>query len=172
MSGTIISDLVFDDIARQGNMPGSHVLIIGVGKYAYGKGANATPVGGDLRQLSSPPLSAREIANWFILSFKSAAAPLASVSLLISEPQAGVYTTPLPGGGRTFQVPPATLSEVKDATGRGAGRLVSHRDNMGVFYFCGHGASQGQQLPYCLRISVRRMLRMRERSTSIFCAER
>ena len=49
--------LVFDAGVPAGS-PGTHVLIAGVGRYAHGKGAGATPVGGDLRQLSSPPLSA------------------------------------------------------------------------------------------------------------------
>jgi hypothetical protein len=145
MPGTITSDLVFDDGARPANAPGTHVLIIGVGKYAYGKGSGATLVGGDLQQLTSPPLSAKEFANWLIRSFKNTAAPLKSVSLLISEPQVSTYSSPLPGGNQTFQVPPATLTEVKEASARWATRLASHQDNMGILYFCGHGVSQGQQ---------------------------
>ena len=37
-----------------GASPGAHVLIVGVGKYAFGAGPSASAVGGDLRQLSSP----------------------------------------------------------------------------------------------------------------------
>src|SRR5262249_47391366 len=50
--------LVFLDAAHPPADPGTHALIIGVGQYTYGKGANVSPVGGDLPQLSSPPISA------------------------------------------------------------------------------------------------------------------
>ena len=147
MAGTINinSDLVFDNSASLGNGPGAHVLIIGVGRYAHGKDLNESEVAGDLAQLTSPPLSAKATADWFIRSFKNATAPLATVSLLISEAQPSPYPYPAPGVNCDYQVPPATLEEVKAATTRWADRLKSHQNNMAVFYFCGHGASLGQK---------------------------
>ena len=123
--------LVFRNTARSPNEAGTHVLIIGVGRYAHGQGADATIVAGDLRQLSSPPISARAIADWFQRDFRNPAKPLASVSVLISD-ASGVGT-------------PATLANVKQAAGRWADRLRSNPDNLAVFYFCGHGASLGQK---------------------------
>ena len=145
MSNPTHTDLVFVDRAHPQNAPGTHVLIIGVGKYAYGKGAAERLVAGDLRQLTSPPISARAIADWFIESFKNKKAPLASVSLLVSEEHPKTYESPSAAGAEQFDVPAATLSEVKKATVQWAERLSSHQDNMAVFYFCGHGASLGQQ---------------------------
>ena len=134
--------LVFSDGAAT---PGTHVLIIGVGKYAFGVGPNASTVGGGLRQLSSPPVTARAVADWFITSFANSKKRLASVSMLISEPSAAPYTPPRPAGAAAVNVPAATLANVKTAAGHWAQRLSAHQDNLAVFCFCGHGASLGQQ---------------------------
>lgn len=137
--------LAFFDDAHPRADPGTHVLIVGVGKYTHGKGAGASPVGGDLRQLTSPPISARAIADWFIESFKNRKKPLVSVSLLISEEQPKAYSPRGRAGAAPFNAPAATLANVKKAARIWADRLSSHQDNMAVFYFCGHGASLGQQ---------------------------
>lgn len=137
--------LVFFDGARRASDSGTHVLIIGVGKYAHGKGPAASPVGGDLRQLTSPPISARAMADWFIGSFHNRNKPLVSVSLVTSEDQPTAYTAPRPQGARAVDAPAATLANVKDAARQWAVRSGSHQDNMAVFYFCGHGAALGQQ---------------------------
>lgn len=137
--------LVFSDGGGPAASPGTHVLIIGVGKYAFGVGPSASPVGGDLRQLSSPPVTARAIADWFVGSFTNSRKPLASVSLLISEQQGTPYTPSRPAGAPSVNVPSATLTNVKKAAAHWADRLRSHRDNLAVFCFCGHGASLGQQ---------------------------
>lgn len=142
MSNGADGALAYFNNAHPPGMPGTHVLIIGVGKYAFGRGTGAKTVGEDLRQLTSPPISARAIADWFLRSFKNQSKPLVSVSLLISEDRAKAY--PLPHGGQ-FQPPRANLANVIDATYQWAQRLRSHRDNMAVFYFCGHGASLGQE---------------------------
>ncbi len=125
--------------------PGTHVLIIGVGKYAFGVGPNASTVGGGLRQLSSPPVTARAIADWFIGSFKNSSKPLASVSLLISEPAPAPYAPSRPAGAASVALPPATFANVKKAAGLWAERVNKHQDNLAVFCFCGHGASLGDQ---------------------------
>jgi hypothetical protein len=137
--------LVFQDGAVASASPGTHVLIIGVGKYAFGKGPAASPVGGDLRQLSSPPITARALADWFVKSFTNSKKPLASVSLLISEENATPYTPPRPAGAASMNVPPATLANVKEATSHWAKRLHTHHQNLAVFCFCGHGASLGDK---------------------------
>jgi len=40
---------------------------------------------------------------------------------------------------------------VKEAARKWAARLSSHQDNLAVFYFCGHGASQGQEAALLLQ---------------------
>lgn len=145
MSNGSDQSLVFLDGAHPTDHPGTHVLILGVGKYQHGKGLGASPVGGDLRQLTSPPISARAIADWFIESFRNQEKPLVSLSLLISEQQSQGYTPPRPVRPAVFNPPEVTLANVKLATRAWTERLSSHQDNMAVFYFCGHGASLGQQ---------------------------
>ena len=135
--------LVFLDDARTDDDPGTHVLIIGVGRYTYGKGAGESPVGGDLRQLTSPPISARAMATWFLTSYQNAAKPLASVSLLVSEAEPRSFQPP--EGANPFDPPTATLANVKEAAGHWSKRVGTNKDNLAVFYFCGHGASLGQQ---------------------------
>ena len=137
--------LVFQDDAVPAASPGTHVLIVGVGKYAFGKGGSASTVAGDLRQLSSPPVTARALADWFIQTFKNSKKPLASVSLLVSEAVAAPYVPPRPAGAAAVNVPSATLANVKQAAGHWADRLRANQDNLAVFCFCGHGASLGQQ---------------------------
>jgi hypothetical protein len=137
--------LVFQDAAVPAGSPGTHVLIVGVGKYAFGKGPSASPVGGDLRQLSSPPVTARALADWFLKSFTNSSKPLASVSLLISEEIATPYTASRPAGAAAVNVPSATLANVKLAAASWADRLRTNKDNLAVFCFCGHGASLGDK---------------------------
>lgn len=137
--------LVFLDDARAGDHAGTHALIIGVGHYTHGKGADESPVGGDLKQLTSPPISARAIADWFLTSFQNLAKPLASVSLLVSEAQPRPYQPPQPDGADPVNPPTATLANVKEAAGHWSKRVGTDKDNLAVFYFCGHGASLGQQ---------------------------
>ncbi len=139
------ASLVFLNNAQDPADPGTHVIIIGVGKYTYGKGANVSPVGGDLIQLTSPSISARAMADWFISSFQNEAKPLASVSLLVSEENPTAYQPPRPSGVSVVTPPAATLHNVKKAAGEWAKRVGTNQDNLAVFYFCGHGASLGQQ---------------------------
>jgi Caspase domain len=135
--------LVYLDDALPPANPGTHVLIIGVGGYQFGKGPQASLVAGDLNQLTSPPVSARAIADWFIESFRNPNKPLASVSLLLSEAAARTYQPPRPVSSAPKTVPNATLDNVKAAALKWAERLKTNKDNLAVFYFCGHGASQG-----------------------------
>src|SRR5262249_40534830 len=134
---------------------GTHVLVIGVGHYAYAKNG-ASHIDGtvaeDLTQLTSPPRSAFAVADWFIESFRQPAKPLASLSMLISDtsptvykpkPQAGVTNiAPSTGGAPNHYVPPlADFASVRAAAFAWSERLKTSSANMGVFYFCGHGIS-------------------------------
>lgn len=133
---------VYDDPSVE---PGTHVLVIGVGSYRFGRGtAQPSYVGGTLSQLTSPPHSARAVADWFISSFRNEECPLASVELLVSEADPSSYHPP--HAGATPVVPTAAnLETVRTAVAGWGDRVQTHRDNMAVFFFCGHGASVGQQ---------------------------
>lgn len=137
--------LVFLNDTVEPDDAGTHVLIIGVGSYAFGKGPGASPLGGDLIQLSSPPISARAMADWFIDSFENPSKPLASVSLLVSEENPDSYQPSRPADATAVIPPQANLANVKDAAGHWVNRLAANKDNLAVFFFCGHGASLGQQ---------------------------
>ncbi len=134
--------LVFEDPVRDAEAPSTHVLLVGVGHYAYGRGPGASLVGGDLEQLTSPPISARAMADWFLNSFQNREKPLASLSLVISEAQPRPYQSPR--DGVAIQPPAATLDGVQDAAKCWAARAGANKENLAVFYFCGHGASLGQ----------------------------
>ena len=137
--------LVFDDESVEG--PATHVLVIGVGHYPH------LPGGGDaqravldvgMRQLSSPPVSARNFADWVITRFHNPRRPLASVEMLLGDQllsyerpaRAGFPAATMPTGG-------ATLKEMSDAAIRWKKRGNKHPDNLLIFYFCGHGLSKG-----------------------------
>src|SRR5438034_10565023 len=104
--------LVYHD---KGISPGTHVLIVGVVAYEFGKNKKEAPVATGFRQLTSPPVSARAVADWFITSFRNQEKPLASVALLISEDAAKPYQPPAPAGAAAVNLPEATLQNVKDA---------------------------------------------------------
>jgi hypothetical protein len=159
------SALVFLDDRYGSHTPGTHVIIIGVGHYAFGKNGasgNSNTIINDLNQLTSPPLSAVAIADWFIESFRNGAKELASVSMLISDDTVKDYTpNPAPGvvnnapatgaAAGTFSPPVANLAGVKAAALDWSHRLNANRDNMAVFYFCGHGVSSGQEAALLLQ---------------------
>lgn len=126
-------------------IPGTHVLAIGVGNYPHLLGGSKKlankPLG--LKQLQSPPVSLRALLGWFLpppaelgrLRFANTVAPLASVAALVS-PDPGL-TIPTPSD--SVQLDPATRDNIQLAFDAWLERLKTHQDNIGVFYFCGHG---------------------------------
>jgi hypothetical protein len=125
--------------------PGTHVLAIGVGRFPHllgGTGPLANkPLG--LKQLQSPPVSLTKFLDWFLApsvapgtpGFVNPAAPLASIEALASS------TAPLsintPGGVKVVDT--ATRDKIQDAFDDWLVRTRSHPENVGVFYYCGHG---------------------------------
>jgi Caspase domain len=126
---------------------GTHVFIIGVGEYPCLLGGDPkrlleNPM--SLKQLSSPPESARALANWFLerqgslpatVGFHNSDAPLATVEMLLSPSQ--TYTR----AGGDVLVDPATRANIADGFARWKARASAHAGNTAVFYFCGHGVS-------------------------------
>lgn len=135
--------LLYD--ARVAGQAGTHVLAVGVGTYPYLLGGTRRlanrPLG--LKQLASPPVSAKALLDWFLApvisaaapGFANAKAPLASVEGLISAAPAARIDTPT----GPLTVAAATRDNIQDAFEAWLERLKAHADNIGVFYFCGHG---------------------------------
>ncbi|MDJ0944437.1 MAG: tetratricopeptide repeat protein [Kiloniellales bacterium] len=118
--------------------PGTHVLIIGAGAYPHllgGTGKLArNPMG--LQQLSSPPVSAKDLAAWFAarqadtpgdVGFWNPYVPLATVELLVS-----------PSSDLTEE---ATRTNIESAYEIWINRVKENVQNIGIFYFCGHGVA-------------------------------
>jgi hypothetical protein len=128
-------------IDKDRDQVGTHVLIIGVGHYPNlldGEGPRFDYHGG-MGQLTSPPNSALELANWFATNHRHPEKPLRTLQLLIS----GTPNTFMPPAGQTIVAEPATLENIRKAVRlwRDYGDL--HEENHLVFYFCGHGVSTG-----------------------------
>lgn len=131
-------------------VPQTHVMIIGVGKYDHLPGGSGTVTNhaNGMGQLSSPGVSARAMANWFLSGkFNNPAKPLGSVCLLLSED--GDREIELPSG-ETQPVPLANSSTFKSAFIGWFERCEEHQDNLSVIYFCGHGVSSGSQMSLLL----------------------
>ena len=151
------TELVFENNGLLAHSPQTHVFIIGVGHYRYGKGGSepVTPDGDYIGQLTSPPVSARALADWFIRDFNNAARPLGSVALLLSEQAvASTYTPPqtaLVPAPQAYRVPVADHAQVTAAALAWIERLKHNKDNMAVFYFCGHGMTWNSNTTMLLR---------------------
>lgn len=125
---------------------GTHVLVIGIGRYPCLLGGEAPPgerfgFHGGMGQLSSPPHSAIAIANWFATSHRHPDKPVRTLQLLISGTP-NTLTTP---AGQLVEAEPATLENIRQAVNRWYDSGDMHNENQLVFYFCGHGISTGSE---------------------------
>lgn len=127
--------------------PGTHVLIVGVGHYPYLKDGGAEipftmPMG--MGQLSSPPRSVQEMAEWFMDTaggFNNPERPLRSLQVLCSADTA----VTLDGtDGTTIAIDRASMSAVQQAVQNWMVRAGRNPDNLAVFFFCGHGLAFGE----------------------------
>jgi hypothetical protein len=133
--------LVHDQPAPNG---ATHVVAIGVGHYPHLPGGGSAAQLADhegLTQLTSPPISAREIAKWFIQSYNNPDRPLASVALLISEQSPKPFTDPVTG--TQTKVERATIENIELALTEWRQRGEAKPDQRLIFYFCGHGIANG-----------------------------
>ena len=123
----------------------THALIVGVGKYPHLAGGE-TPVADPdgMRQLSSPPLSARAFATWLLTEYHDPQRPLGSLELLLSEEQPAPFVNPRTQGAHDVEI--ATIDNILAAVTQWYDRGDSDVDNRLVFYFCGHGISQGEDM--------------------------
>lgn len=125
--------------------PGTHVFIIGAGHYPHLPNGGEEPASETLglRQLTSPPASAKALATWFLasaagvsaLGFRNPDAPLASLWMLVSALDR-TYALP---SGQTVGLERASLDNIRRVYKAWITAVGSHPGNNGVFYFCGHG---------------------------------
>lgn len=115
--------LVFDCRSTLGSRPAVHALVVGVGEYAD-------------RSWYLPPAvaSASAIATW--LQKHSLAEPLATCRVLFSP------STDLAGSGPTAL---ATIDNFLRSASEWRADAASHRDNIALFYFSGHGFQRSTQ---------------------------
>ncbi len=125
---------------ERGTGPGVHALIIGVGRYPYLTGKHLEFDG--YRDLTSAPVSAlhfmqklvdTDVAEW--------AVPVASVDVLLSPTRTLVNHT-----GTHVDVADPTRENIQEAFQHWLNRCASHPENIGVFYFCGHGVQAESQV--------------------------
>ncbi len=130
--------LLVDNSSR----PGTHALVIGIGRYPWLVGGKSKPrfaLNDGMSQLTSPPASARAIAAWLLDSFDNPNAPLASLDLLLSDEEQKFEDS-----GRAVEVEPATFENVSKAIKAWAKRSTREEDLL-LFFFSGHGISAALQ---------------------------
>jgi hypothetical protein len=132
--------LVHDQAVANG---ATHAVVIGVGHYPHLPGGGSpvqieNPEG--LTQLTSPPVSAREISTWLIQRYNHPDRPLASLALLISG---GPKRFANPVTGEDHAVEPATIDNIEAALTDWRARGQARPDQRLIFYFCGHGVANG-----------------------------
>ena len=125
--------------------PGTHALVIGIGKYPHLLGGQEQAAFTDgMRQLSSPPVSARAFAKWMIQDYHFPGKQLASLSLLLSEAVPQPFTNPKTG--QSYEVAIAEIDPILAAVKEWKARGDSSPDNRLIFYFCGHGISKSEDM--------------------------
>jgi hypothetical protein len=125
--------------------PGTHVLIIGVGRYPHLIGGETPCQNPDgMGQLSSPPISARELAAWFVAGYNDPGKELASVALLLSEADPQPFRNPKTN--EPFDIEDATGDNAEAAIREWRDRADSDPGNRLFFYFCGHGVCEGEDM--------------------------
>lgn len=143
--------LLFHDPADHA---GTHVLLVGISDYPWLEGggsyaaadheANAMGMG----QLAAPAISMRRMADWFFDRFANPDQPLASLALVLSEPDPATYAHPA-AAAPPAPLPRGTISEVQDAVAAWVKRAAGRGDNALVFGFCGHGVQSGNAVLLC-----------------------
>jgi hypothetical protein len=97
-----------------------------------------------MRQLTSPPVSARAVAAWLLAEYHHPAKPLGSVALLLSEEAPADFVNSRTGVAT--DVAEATIANVTAAVEAWKQRGDTSPDNRLVLYYCGHGISEGDDM--------------------------
>jgi len=122
--------------------PGTHAIVIGIGRYPWLEGGRKRTFDKSegMDQLTSPPASAREFANWLLDTYDNPDAPLVSVDLLLSDAKSQQFTR----GRKTTTIEAAEFANVSNAIERWTTRATSEKDVL-IFFFSGHGIAAGSQ---------------------------
>ncbi|WP_324009788.1 caspase family protein [Aeromonas dhakensis] len=143
--GIVFESQAFKDDPK---VTATHVLLVGCGEYPSLAAGNH-----GLQPLNSPRLSVEAMANWFLSgidamppgqaeppekAFYNPQAPLGSLAILVSP--TGYYTRP---SGEVVACSRPTLANLKIAAHEWLTRLGDNPKSRGIFYFCGHGLSDG-----------------------------
>jgi hypothetical protein len=130
---------------RQG--PATHALVVGVGDYPHlNGGTRPLSIYHDgMKQLTSPPVSARNFAEWLVCKYNNPARPLATVALLLSE-QTQAQFFDHPRLNRRLPVEKAIYANTAEAIGNWKARGEQDAGNLLIFYFCGHGSANGPDM--------------------------
>jgi len=98
-------------------------------------------------QLSSPTVSAKMFAKWLVNDYNNPDKPLSSLQLLISDTGLSQFTLP---NGTIMDIERATHANVKAAILDWYKKGNLSKENMLIFYFCGHGLARGSSLTILL----------------------
>jgi hypothetical protein len=131
------------------SVPGTHVLIVGIGTYDYLlDGAMAAPdIAAGMRQIPAAARSARALADFFLDDFDNPERPLGSLAMVLSEPAPATYSHPK--ANVTGPLPNGDVGTVEDAIHRWVERGTARDGDLLVLYFVGHGVSAGTPLLLC-----------------------
>lgn len=122
--------------------PATHAIVIAVGEYPHLPGGKAKVKFANahgMRQLTSPPHSGRAIARWLLEEYRHPSKPLASLSLLISDPAGADFTYNSDGKSKTVACAPANMMDVESAVKEWRALGNSDPEHLLLFFFCGHG---------------------------------
>ena len=131
----------------------THAIVIGVGHYLHlpgGKSRKKFANPESMTQLGSPPQSAKAIARWLLEEYDHPKKPLASLSLLISEPKKSDFTFKNGRKTTTVNVTPASYTEVETAIREWQALGNQNPDHLLLFFFCGHGIARAPYLSLLL----------------------
>ncbi|MFJ6760205.1 caspase family protein [Streptomyces sp. NPDC091273] len=128
------------DRGRDG--PRIHVLVIGVGLYRHLPGGEEPVPGGvlNLKQITSPPVSALQMAEWLANSLNHPEASFGTLEMLLSPAQPVSLNDDPP---KEVSVP--NRQEVTRAFRAWKERCNTNERNVAIFYFCGHGVEKESQ---------------------------
>jgi hypothetical protein len=122
--------------------PGTHAIVIGVGRYEWlmdGKKKPTFAQNDGMAQLTSPPESARAFTKWLLDTYDNPDAPLATLDLLLSDTK-GKFKV----GSKEVSIAAASFDNVSQAI-RDWAKRGALKDDVLLFFFSGHGICAGDQ---------------------------
>ncbi len=133
---TLIYDAGLED------KPSTHVFAIGVGSYPHLNGGDEDRKAKNtlsLGQLFSPPTSMKTFVEWFFnpsFGFNNPDAPLSTVRCLASSVSPIQIQTSIE---LSDPISTANLDNIENEFAAWVDDLKKNENNVGIFYFCGHG---------------------------------